>query len=110
MGLIYKRHSGAPDGKQSHTTEPPKTLSSGHAEIMNAFVCAVQGMIPLARIVVSDQFSPEERSHLRERAKGNGIFELSNLLAAACTETARNRLVAESATAARNSKKEGERS
>lgn len=87
MSTLLKRHS----------TNSPAT-TTGHNEIVYLFLHAVKGMIPLARLIVSDEFSPTERAELRKMEEGNIIFELSNLLAGACTETARNRLIHETKT------------
>lgn len=44
---------------------------------------------PLAERIASDEFTPEERKHLRELVKGDGVFHLSNALNRLCGEKAR---------------------
>jgi hypothetical protein len=45
--------------------------------------------MPMVRVLNSDACSPEDRSYLREIMGEDGIFELSNILNALCSERAR---------------------
>lgn len=60
--------------------------------VIDALANMVKAMIPIADLVLSDDFSPEQRKNLRERADVDGVFRLSNLLNRLCGERARNQL------------------
>lgn len=61
-----------------------------HDTILNSAANLVQGLLPLLELIASDAFSAAERAQLRERAGGDGIFKLSNVLEDLCGERARN--------------------
>lgn len=63
-----------------------------HKEVLNFFAAAVMSLVPLAHLILSDDFSPEERKEMREKTamgQSHGVFELSNLLNRLCGEKAR---------------------
>ena len=49
----------------------------------------IRAMLPLAALVASDTFTASDRALLRERAHGDGVFRLSNILDQLCGERAR---------------------
>lgn len=65
----------------------------GHSEVIEVLSQQIKAAIPLARLMVGDEFSPEERERLRKltvtTARWHGVFELSNLLNRLCGEEAR---------------------
>lgn len=65
-------------------TAQPSTVVSMLAMLLGA-------ASPLARLVVSDEYSPEARSQLRHLMGESGMFELSNTLSRLCSERARTR-------------------
>lgn len=67
-----------------------KAVNAKEATII-AFAHGVQALIPLARLLMSDQFTAEDRKRMRDEAGGNGVFDLSNLMTGLCGEKARNR-------------------
>ncbi|MFA6536078.1 MAG: hypothetical protein WC250_03805 [Candidatus Paceibacterota bacterium] len=60
-----------------------------HDLIISALAFQVQAILPLAQLVVSDGFTPEERNKLRELAGATSIFKLANHLNRLCGEKAR---------------------
>lgn len=61
-------------------------------EITEAFISQAESLKTLAELVLSDEFSGDDRQKIRDRFEsGNGIFELSNLINQLCSETARER-------------------
>lgn len=69
-------------------------FSEDHKEALLAmFRSQAKSLKRIAEIILSDKFSSADRQQLRERfEEGEGVYELSNLLNALCSETARDRL------------------
>lgn len=59
-------------------------------QIIQTLAHGILTLRPLAQMVRSDQFTAEERAKLRELTGGDGVFELTNLLSALCSEHSRN--------------------
>lgn len=64
-----------------------------HDTILTSAANFAQGLLPLLELIASDAFSAAERAELRERAGGDGIFKLSNILENLCGERARNQSI-----------------
>ncbi len=60
-----------------------------HDALIESLAGSVKAMIPLARAISSDDFTPDERARLRELAGSDGVFTLANLLYRLCGERAR---------------------
>lgn len=71
-----------------------KSLSL-NKEMPQVLANLILAAVPLAKALLSDDFSPEHRRQLRDLTKDNstnGVFELSNLLNRLCSEKARELL------------------
>jgi hypothetical protein len=69
-----------------------KNTASAKGAILQSLAAMVQAMLPLAKMVVSDTFTKEDRVQLRELSGGEGVFNLSNLLEQLCSESARKEI------------------
>jgi hypothetical protein len=67
-----------------------RTSIDSHEAIMVAFSGQVKALIPLAELIESDTFTPEQRARTRELAGGDGVFKVANMLFRLCGERARN--------------------
>ncbi len=63
-----------------------------HDLLIDAAAGLVNTLLPLADLLLSDAYSAEDRSRLRERAGGDGIFKLANRLNRLCGEKARSHI------------------
>jgi len=61
-------------------------------ELIDGFALMVKGMLSFAEMLLSDDFTPEDRARLREKAGGDGVFHLSNRLNRLCGERARRNI------------------
>lgn len=61
-----------------------------HEALIESLAGLVEAMIPLAREISSDRFTPEERARVRELAGRDGVFTLANLLYRMCGERSRS--------------------
>lgn len=71
------------------------SISTFRAETINSLAHIIQAAIPLAKLVLTDNFSPEERKKLRDMTQSgqsHGVFDLSNLLNRLCGEKARKEI------------------
>ena len=75
--------------KEIPVVKPVKTSKVHTDAMMQSFAHLVLSMLPLAKVLASDECSAEDRKKLRELAGQDGIFRLSNLLNQLCGETAR---------------------
>ena len=57
--------------------------------ILKSLTGQISATLQLAKLVLSDDFTPEDRGSLRKMVSNNGVFELANSLNALCSETAR---------------------
>lgn len=84
------------------THSPERNRSDDErAQAIEVLAHLVLAAKPLAVSILSDDFSPEERTRLRELAtvgRSNGVFELSNLLNRLCGEKARDEIRSQLAT------------
>lgn len=72
-----------------------KAVMNGDGSTVPTLAHLIQASIPLAKRLLSDDFSPDDRRQLREltaQASTNGVFELSNLLNRLCGERARKEI------------------
>lgn len=78
----------------SNRDENSSGFSEEHKQVLlEIFHSQAKSLKRIAGIILSDKFSPVDRQQLRERFEGGeGVYELSNLLNALCSETARDRL------------------
>ncbi|MEY2665137.1 MAG: hypothetical protein RLZZ480_242 [Candidatus Parcubacteria bacterium] len=60
-----------------------------HDAIISALAGMVTAMLPLARLVSSDSFTPEDRTKVREFSGHEGVFDLANSLFSICGERSR---------------------
>lgn len=67
----------------------PKPVSDRES-VIESLAGSVRAMIPLARLISSDEFSAEERARVRELSGTTHVFDLANLLYNLCGERARN--------------------
>lgn len=70
---------------------PVPRLASSREFTIKVLAGMIKSAIPLAELMASDDFSPEERQALRQltsNGRSNGVFDLSNLLNRLCSETA----------------------
>jgi hypothetical protein len=65
-----------------------RTLDT-HTAIIESFASTIKGLIPLAQLLESDEFTPAERAHLRELLGGDGVFEFANSFYRLCGERTR---------------------
>lgn len=65
---------------------------SAHEQVIRSLAHQVEAMLPLADLLLSDQFSAKERARLRELTGSDGVFKLSNRLNALCGEKAREKI------------------
>lgn len=72
-----------------------KNISLDKVDVEKIFESLIRALIPVAQRIVSDEFSIDDRRRLREMFENDDVFVLSNLMAAACTETARQRMIEE---------------
>lgn len=49
----------------------------------------VKALLPLCELLLSDEFSADERNHFRDLSGGDGVFKLANILHRLCGEKAR---------------------
>lgn len=66
----------------------PKGISDRDA-VIESLAAMVGAMTPLAKLVSSDKFTPEDRARVRELAGKSGVFDLANLLYKLCGERSR---------------------
>ena len=71
------------EGSNVHHLNAPKDA------ILSSLAGQISAILPLATIVASDDFSLDDRNNLRKMVPNKGVFEVSNLLNALCSETAR---------------------
>lgn len=94
---IHKRGSPTPvsapepPAETVKSAEPKAVLPVPISDTVATAAALIGALLPLLRIIASDQISPATRSKLREYA-GNEIFEGSNLMSALCSERARDQL------------------
>lgn len=69
------------------TASPDVKASRDTRVLLASLVSAIQ---PVAKAVLSDDFSPEERSEFREMVSNETLFEVTNALNALSSERARN--------------------
>ncbi len=65
---------------------------AGHDAIIRALAGFVQAAVPLVDLVLSDEFTPEERQRVRDLVGNEGVSRLSNLFTRLSGEAARNAL------------------
>lgn len=63
-----------------------------HTDRIQQLAELIQNAIPLAKEILSDQYTASERNQLRDLTSNEGVFTLSNLLSRLCSETARKDL------------------
>jgi transcriptional regulator with XRE-family HTH domain len=96
LNLLLIQESGPPGQDNSPVIESSTegVQSGGIKEaILVSIADSIKAMIPLAKIVLSDGFSPENRRKLRlltATGQSNGVFDLANLLNGLCGERARS--------------------
>jgi len=73
-------------GLKTRTESSSNHLREDVLKILAGYICAT---IPLAKLVISDKFSDEDRERLRKLTSGDGIFALSNLLNGLCGRRSR---------------------
>ena len=54
--------------------------------IIESFGVSVKAMLPLARLLESSNFSPEERARVRDIAGRDGVVQLVNVMSRLCGE------------------------
>ncbi len=74
---------------------PAKGILLSKATTERIFENLVRALVPVTQHIISDEFTIEDRRRIREMFKDDDVFVLSNLMAAACTETARQRMIEE---------------
>lgn len=57
---------------------------------IDATAALIESLLPLSELLLSDEFSAQERAELRRKVNGHGLFNLANNMNALCSETARN--------------------
>ncbi len=82
---------GSKESKSNEVFSREVVASVGHEMVIKSFAAHVNAMLPLAKLIVSDSFSPTERQKLRESVGGNGVFKLSRELNRLCGEQARDK-------------------
>ena len=88
--IMEKEPHAAPSPAPARERPATKAPNVKEATIA-AFSHGVQALIPLARLLMSDEFSADDRKRMRELAGANGVFDLSNLMTGLCGEKARDR-------------------
>lgn len=69
------------------------TLSHNERQALIASTAhLIQGLLPLAELLTSDQFTDADRQALRQQAGSNRVFDLKNALAGLCGERARQKM------------------
>ncbi|RJQ37497.1 hypothetical protein C4552_00455 [Candidatus Parcubacteria bacterium] len=63
--------------------------ASSKQVVLLALASLVKAVTPLADVMLSDEFSAEERQALRDATGGDGIYRLANMMNRLCSETAR---------------------
>lgn len=100
----YKPDRGSIPSPNKHATKPEARLLEAISEAKHerSFVQGVSEIqilanlilaaLPLAELIVSDDFSPEDRAELRRLCGKYGVFNLKNALTGLCGERARTEL------------------
>jgi hypothetical protein len=91
--VVPKRSVEASQPKPLPVRAPLRVVArpvlSEHEALICSFANMVTAMLPLARLVSSDDFSPEDRAKVRELSGHEGVFELANTLFRICGERSR---------------------
>ena len=92
QGVSEPRVNGIaePPAASTLATTPLNLAKAHHPRAIEILAHQVQAMLALVELIASDEFSPEERAELRERAGEFSIFRLKNRLVALCGERVRN--------------------
>jgi hypothetical protein len=72
-----------------HQVPAPEMATEKHKTLV-ILAGMVKAALPLAELVLTDEFSADDRAELRKLCGGDGVFRLSNRLSNLCGETARN--------------------
>lgn len=90
-----KETKGEPVKKTQRQPNPlensgAETVNREKARVITMLAAHIKAALPLADLVLGDDFTPQDREKVRALAGFNGVFLLSNRLNSLCGETARN--------------------
>lgn len=81
-----------PPREEAVTSNPDTTANKNREAILASVADMARAMLPLVDRVLSDDFTPEERAKVRQKAGVDVIFKLSTRLNRLCGEQARREL------------------
>ncbi len=82
---------GTKETKSNEVVSKEAEVKLSHQVIIDSLAAQIKAMLPLARLVAGDSFSPAERRLLRGKAEGDSVFYLSRELNRLCGEQARDK-------------------
>ena len=72
-----------------------RKIFMGHDETIEKLAALINEALPLAKAVVSKEYSDRERERLRQLCGLTGVFDLSNYTHGLCSRTARQNVLQE---------------
>jgi len=90
IDAVHRKYANLNNSVHKFPALAPKPAPDMHTSILETLSGMVKGMIPLAKLVASDEFSEEERKLLREMAGETGVFTLANELYRMCGARSRD--------------------